>query len=206
MQCGQRTPHACGSLHWGNVVSARILGEWPCEVSFQDGIGLVGEVKAFEHLVVVGDGPTTCDCSLFEHNGTCRHSVKVAELWDKFLADTYGIVTTKRYGRPHKRFDDPSEPVKSCRTCSVTKPLSAFYKHPASKDGRQTQCKECVKAYERARYVDSTRLQLPSNPPTWQEAFSTDPTYVIAILTEARKSLRRKATWRAKRESLGADL
>ena len=40
---------------------------------------------------------------------------------------------------------------KTCSNCGETKPLKAFYCHPKTKDGRQSQCKECMKAAASAR-------------------------------------------------------
>ena len=36
--------------------------------------------------------------------------------------------------------------TKTCRSCSVEKPLTDFYSHPACKDGRRSQCKRCHSA------------------------------------------------------------
>lgn len=40
---------------------------------------------------------------------------------------------------------------KKCSNCGETKPLKAFYCHLKTKDGRQSQCKKCMKAAASAR-------------------------------------------------------
>jgi 5-methylcytosine-specific restriction endonuclease McrA len=35
--------------------------------------------------------------------------------------------------------------MKTCATCSVSKPLDAFYRRARSKDGRDTRCRDCEK-------------------------------------------------------------
>ena len=40
--------------------------------------------------------------------------------------------------------------MRACPTCSETKPLEAFYRHPMAKDGHQAKCIECTKAAVRA--------------------------------------------------------
>lgn len=35
--------------------------------------------------------------------------------------------------------------VKTCATCSATKPLEAFYRRTRAKDGRDTRCRDCEK-------------------------------------------------------------
>ncbi len=39
---------------------------------------------------------------------------------------------------------------KVCRSCSTAKGLDQFYKHPFSKDGRDSKCSECVKKQVKA--------------------------------------------------------
>ena len=39
---------------------------------------------------------------------------------------------------------------RKCKKCGVTKPLTEFYKHHKSRDGRMTKCMECTKAEARA--------------------------------------------------------
>jgi hypothetical protein len=41
---------------------------------------------------------------------------------------------------------------KTCRTCGVPKLLRHFYHHPTCADGRQNECKECKRGYERDMY------------------------------------------------------
>lgn len=59
---------------------------------------------------------------------------------------------------------------KDCTACGVTKPLSAFYKHPFGRHGRQAKCSECTKSAVRAnraarieyyRAYDRERAKLP---------------------------------------------
>jgi len=56
--------------------------------------------------------------------------------------------------------------MRNCTKCGDGKPLTDFYKHPSSVDGRDTKCKECVKAamtrnrnanIERIRVYDRAR-------------------------------------------------
>ena len=41
--------------------------------------------------------------------------------------------------------------TKTCSKCSAPKPLDQFSKHPATKDGYDSRCKECVKRAAQAR-------------------------------------------------------
>ena len=36
--------------------------------------------------------------------------------------------------------------LRTCKKCSITRPLAEFYKHHYSADGRMTKCMECTKA------------------------------------------------------------
>ncbi len=47
----------------------------------------------------------------------------------------------------------PTTP-KFCRWCGVTKPLGDFYTHPRMLDGHLNKCKDCVRAYARAKHRD----------------------------------------------------
>ena len=40
-----------------------------------------------------------------------------------------------------------SEATKTCKTCTETKPVDDFYVNRKAKDGRQSQCRPCTKAY-----------------------------------------------------------
>lgn len=42
-------------------------------------------------------------------------------------------------------------PTKTCTTCGETKPLDDFHRHAKSPQGRRSSCKNCVRAYDRAR-------------------------------------------------------
>lgn len=42
--------------------------------------------------------------------------------------------------------------MKICNKCSVEKDISLFYKHPKTKDGYDTKCKECAKSAVRSNY------------------------------------------------------
>lgn len=44
------------------------------------------------------------------------------------------------------------EELRICRTCKKEKPLSEFFKDKRHSSGYATQCKECKRAYDRARY------------------------------------------------------
>lgn len=41
-----------------------------------------------------------------------------------------------------------------CRICGETKPLESFHIKKTTKDGRQTQCAECKKQYNKKHYKD----------------------------------------------------
>ena len=43
--------------------------------------------------------------------------------------------------------------MKSCITCTVSKPLSEFHKRKDSKDGHQGKCKSCARLASNASYV-----------------------------------------------------
>ena len=60
--------------------------------------------------------------------------------------------------------------MRTCTKCGVEKPLEQFYKHAAGRDGRQSVCSECVKAYvkrnraenaEHYREFDRARARRP---------------------------------------------
>ena len=60
--------------------------------------------------------------------------------------------------------------MKVCRECVIEKPLSAFYKHAAMKDGHLNKCSDCVKArvskhrelnLNRIREYEKQRAMLP---------------------------------------------
>ena len=38
--------------------------------------------------------------------------------------------------------------TKTCKTCTETKPVDDFYVNRKAKDGRQSQCRPCMKAYK----------------------------------------------------------
>jgi len=42
--------------------------------------------------------------------------------------------------------------TKVCTTCKQEKPVSDFHRNNNKKDGRSSQCKECVADYQRNRY------------------------------------------------------
>ncbi len=39
--------------------------------------------------------------------------------------------------------------TKYCHTCKIEKSTEMFYKHKGTKDGLQTQCKQCIKQYRK---------------------------------------------------------
>jgi hypothetical protein len=58
---------------------------------------------------------------------------------------------------------DPQTTSKVCRTCKATKPLAAFHKARARRDGRSTECKDCKSHYNkdyRARPENAIRLPI----------------------------------------------
>lgn len=42
--------------------------------------------------------------------------------------------------------------MKQCYHCGVEKPVTEFYNHKGSLDGKSSWCKDCVKEYNRNRY------------------------------------------------------
>lgn len=52
--------------------------------------------------------------------------------------------------------------MKTCRNCNELKPLEAFYRKSASKDGRRAECKECEseKKRERRARMDLERVDI----------------------------------------------
>jgi hypothetical protein len=42
--------------------------------------------------------------------------------------------------------------TKACTLCGETKPVTEFGKHPATRSGYQSQCKECQKIGQRSYY------------------------------------------------------
>lgn len=50
-------------------------------------------------------------------------------------------------------------PTKTCTACRETKPLDDFHRHAKSPQGRRGQCKDCVRAKERARHHTRTDKQ-----------------------------------------------
>lgn len=48
--------------------------------------------------------------------------------------------------------------TKHCNTCDTTKPCSEFGLRAASRDGLAAKCKECQKAYDKARLNDPKRV------------------------------------------------
>jgi len=43
--------------------------------------------------------------------------------------------------------------MKVCSTCKLPKSLDAYHKHPVKASGLDHRCKECARAYQRARYA-----------------------------------------------------
>jgi len=44
--------------------------------------------------------------------------------------------------------------MKHCGGCNTVKPYSDFGNHAGRPDGKQTQCKECINAFARQRWID----------------------------------------------------
>ena len=62
-------------------------------------------------------------------------------------------------GRPPKvRQNDVPPGYKRCRTCNQVKTVSEFYINMRNKDCLGVDCKECVKAYNRAHWAKNERL------------------------------------------------
>lgn len=49
--------------------------------------------------------------------------------------------------------------MKTCTKCGTAKPLDDFYVVKGKRDGRDSRCKECVKAYQRARSRGNPKVQ-----------------------------------------------
>lgn len=60
-----------------------------------------------------------------------------------------------------------SNSTKPCKTCGVPKPLDGFHKNRLTKDGRQSNCKECVSAYN-ALYRAANAEQLSEYNKRWR--------------------------------------
>lgn len=64
---------------------------------------------------------------------------------------------TKEYALRNKaRYIEPSNSPKVCRVCKLTKQSAEFSRHASNKDGLQTACKTCTRAYL-ATYHDKNR-------------------------------------------------
>jgi hypothetical protein len=50
--------------------------------------------------------------------------------------------------------------MKLCRCCNTKRDMSSFYPHPSHTDGLSTQCRECIKAKNKAHY----HVKLKGNP------------------------------------------
>jgi len=50
--------------------------------------------------------------------------------------------------------------MKTCRTCQTDRPLSAFNKNKAKKDGLQSECRVCSKKRNRAYYKENRETQI----------------------------------------------
>lgn len=91
---------------------------------------------------------------------------------------------------------------RACTKCDEVKPLDDFYKHPTSRDGYDTKCKECAKAaarknrddnlerakrYDRMRAFSDERVAMRK---AYQERKKSDPAFKA-------KQARRKKVWQA---------
>ncbi len=57
-----------------------------------------------------------------------------------------------------RRIAPPLDGVKRCARCQQIKPLESFGLRPDTRDGRDTRCKDCRNAAERARHAAKARL------------------------------------------------
>jgi hypothetical protein len=58
--------------------------------------------------------------------------------------------------------------TKTCIKCETPKPLEQFSKHPATKDGYDSRCKECVRKAARARRLakqGGSAAEMPAEAP-----------------------------------------
>lgn len=62
-----------------------------------------------------------------------------------------------RYRRPAGGYPPRSDGEKACTKCGVVKPRTEFYPVKRARDGRQYQCKECMRADMRAARRDGRR-------------------------------------------------
>lgn len=100
---------------------------------------------------------------------------------------------------------------KECRSCGLSKPLTAFYRHKAMGDGRLSSCIECVKErvrkhrqanLERIREYDRNRPnreeRQETNVKRNREKYHEDPEFRARVLETkkawlARNNLKRRA-------------
>ena len=54
--------------------------------------------------------------------------------------------------------------MKQCYHCGVEKPVTEFYNHKGSLDGKSSWCKDCVKEYNRNRYNRIKMENINMNP------------------------------------------
>jgi len=66
--------------------------------------------------------------------------------------------------------------TKTCKTCTETKPVDDFYVNRKAKDGRQSQCRPCAKAYgakwraDNPEYNAQYRADNPDHKTKWYAA------------------------------------
>jgi len=69
-------------------------------------------------------------------------------------------------------------PFKTCSCCGVSKEISLFTKSRATKDGLQYKCKDCQKAYDKARY-QANPDKVKARHKAWGEAHKDDPSFIV---------------------------
>lgn len=79
-----------------------------------------------------------------------------------------------------------------CRLCGVEKLFDSFYKHPSSKTGYDSKCKECAKAM-----IKAARERNPEHYRAFDKARANRPDRVLARKAYQKTEDGKKAVYRA---------
>ena len=105
--------------------------------------------------------------------------------------------------------------MKKCNNCGLEKPISEFYKNKRSKDGLQSNCKSCVKAYyvankdERKAYREANKDEIKDYQKAWYEANKDErKAYKKAWYEDNKEKIKdyRKAWYEANKEKRNAQI